>query len=121
MVSNQFITIISIIIPSVIIFLLSSQGPIMKPYFTADINDETGNSTLLIIKNVGWAQAKNASAYIEADHVLTIKKNECFEGSLDTTNPSTSYVIHFKRMSSAISCKIDFTGSDMYDFTTIIV
>lgn len=111
MVKVGTITIIFTVISFVLVFLLGQQGILVKPLLVADVQDgkSNNNSTTLTIKNIGFAQAKKAEAIIVLSHPHPISQNLCFEGNL-TLQSSSKYKINFERLSTGISCVLEFNG-----------
>ena len=63
----------------VLVFLLGSQGFILTPFFT--INVEQPSDTNVEIDNIGMAQAKNAIIHVVSEKPLNMTSSVCLEQS----------------------------------------
>ncbi|MGI0102471.1 MAG: hypothetical protein ACREA7_07755 [Nitrosotalea sp.] len=101
---TEKITLIFTIVSFVLIFLLGSQGFLLKPLFSVDVQPNfSANQTTVNIKNVGFAQAKNAIAQVIFIKSPQSMKNQCYEGII--SNPEDKIMkINFSRFSTSVNC-----------------
>lgn len=112
------ITLIFTIISFVLVFLLGSQGLILKPFFSVTVDDSS--PTIVKIQNIGMAQAKDAIVHISSTIPLKMTQNTCIENSKLELNEK-QMLIHFVRLSTGISCTIYFEGKIKYDLEYVTV
>lgn len=105
----------------VLVFLLGSQGVLLKPLFSADVTEnKENNETTISIKNAGFAQAKNSVAQIILPTSPTLIKNNCYEGTI-FTNESKIITIEFSRFSTSVNCELIFDKLSKWNIEGIIV
>lgn len=118
---TERITLIFTIISFTILFLLGSQGFLLKPFFFVESHpDFITNQTSIYIKNVGFAQAKSAVAQITFVKDPLSIKNQCYEGII-SSQENKILKINFSRFSTSINCQLTFKGLSPYDFDSIVV
>lgn len=118
---TEIFTLIFTIVSFALLFLLGSQGFLLKPFFSVDAQPNfNANQTTISIKNVGFAQAKNAIAQIVFIKSPQSIKNQCYEGVI-SNQENKVMKINFSRFSTAINCQFTFQGLAPYDFDRVVV
>ncbi|MGI0026330.1 MAG: hypothetical protein ACREAD_00620 [Nitrosopumilaceae archaeon] len=118
---TEKITLFFTIVSFVIVFLLGSQGFLLKPLFSVDVQPNfSANQTTVNIKNVGFAQAKNAIAQVIFIKIPQSMKNQCYEGIISNAEDKIMK-INFSRFSTSVNCQLTYQGISPYDIDSIVV
>ncbi|MCH8914757.1 MAG: hypothetical protein IIA82_02760 [Thaumarchaeota archaeon] len=122
MVKKQlFLTILSeIIVASSLSIFSVTQGLFFTPQFEVDVENMPNNSTKVTMKNIGWAQAKNAIAFIDNTNNVKLITDTCYEGNIEN-NQRAQYIVKFEKMSTNIDCTLFFNGNLKQYFFILVV
>ena len=89
------------------------NSPWISPQFSADVSQSSLDdfqNYFITIENIGWAQAKNADAFIKVEGKSSIDISRCYEGHLEQSSIKNTYKINFDRMTTDVQCKILVSG-----------
>lgn len=102
-----------------LVFLLGSQGLILKPLFSIDVTQES-DVTKVKVQNVGMAQAKNAALHVISTKPLNMTNTECVENS-NIELKDKQIKLKFDRFSTGINCIVNFDGKIKFDLQQVTI
>jgi len=88
--------------------LYGSNGLFVTPKFDVQINENSNASEKLVIKNIGWQQAKNVILYVKSSALLHFDGSDCPETNTSSSMTNTTFSIQFPRLSTNIDCGMNF-------------